>query len=82
MNVKMMSVGDYEIRDVVSGTVTGGCASGLFLKLENGEVAFARFGALESGTKVLCSILKKATDKWLLLVSIDSVIREGVAAAS
>ncbi len=66
---------DYEIRDVVMGTVTGGCSSGLFLELENGESAFAHFGALSTGTKVLCSVLKKANEKFLLLASIDSVIR-------
>ena len=66
----------YEIHDVVKGIVTGGCASGLFLKLENGESAFARFGALNTGTEVLCSILKKANERFYILASIDSVIRE------
>lgn len=66
----------YEIHDVVKGTVTGGCASGLFLKLENGESAFARFGALNTGTEVLCSVLKKANERFYILASIDSVIRE------
>ena len=76
MIVENCSVTDYEIYDAVKGTVTGGCSGGLFLKLENGESAFARFGTLNAGTEVLCSVLKKANDKCYLLASIDSVIRE------
>ena len=66
----------YEPRDVVVGTVYGGCKSGVFLRLENGEEAFAKFGILKNGTKVLCSILKKADarKKFLTLASVDSVI--------
>ena len=69
-------VSKYEPKDVVIGTVSGGCSSGLFLRLENGEEAFAKFGRLPSGTKVLCSILKKADDRrnFLMLASIDSIV--------
>ena len=81
MNVENKILEEYDIHDVVMGTVTGGCANGVFLKLENGENAYAKFGFLKSGTKVLCSILKKATEKWLTLTSIDSVVgEEGMAA--
>jgi len=66
----------YELKDVAIGTVSGGCNSGLFLKLENGEEAFAKFGRLPPGTKVLCSILKKADERkrFLMLASVDSII--------
>ena len=67
---------DYEeeginIRDGVRGTVTGGCSKGIFLALEDGQEAFAHFGGLNPGTTVLCTVLKKATEKWKVLVSID-----------
>ena len=71
---------DYNIRDGVCGVVTGGCKSGLFLELENGQEAFASFGGLYPGDKVLCTVLKKATDKWRVLVAIDSVLEEAIAA--
>lgn len=75
---------DYEeegtnIRDGVRGTVIGGCSKGIFLTLEDGQEAFARFGGLNPGTTVLCTVLKKATEKWKVLVSIDSI--ENVAIA-
>ena len=76
MNGENKIIEEYEIRDVVMGIVTGSCANGVFLQLENGESAYARFGFLQSGTKVLCSILKKATDRLRILTSIDSVIGE------
>ncbi len=76
MVTEIRNMNDYEIHDVVKGIVTGGCSNGLFLKLENGESAFAKFGALNAGTEVLCSVLKKANERFYLLASIDSVIRE------
>lgn len=71
----------FNIRDGVYGVVTGGCRSGVFLELENGQEAFASFGGLNPGTEVLCTVLKKATDKWRVLVAIDSVIKEAATAA-
>lgn len=72
---------DWNIRDSMYGVVVGGCKSGVFLKLENGEEAFASFGKLNPGTVVLCTIRKKATENWRILVSIDSVLnRAGTAA--
>ena len=68
---------EYNIGDGVYGVVTGGCWSGVFIKLENGQEAFAPFGGLDPGTKVFCTVVKKATEKkWRVLVVIDSVLRE------
>lgn len=71
---------EFHVRDGVYGVVTGGCRSGLFVELENGQEAFAPFGGLHPGTKVLCTVLKKATEKWRVLVAIDSVLTEAAAA--
>ena len=79
--MKNTTIEEYRVRDAVVGTVTGGCSSGVFVELENGESAFAHFCGLETGTKVFCSILRKATEKWLILVSIDSVMEGGFVAA-
>ena len=72
---------DFNVKDGVYGVITGGCKSGVFLKLENGQEAFATFGGLTPGTEVLCTVLKKATDKWRVLVAIDSVLKEATIAA-
>ena len=66
----------YRVHDVVTGTVLGGTSNGIYIELENGESAFAHFGRLKVGTKVFCSVLRNATEKWLTLVSIDSVMEE------
>lgn len=71
---------DFNVRDGVLAVVTGGCGTGLFLELENGQEAFSAFGSLEPGTKVLCSVLKKATEKWRVLVSIDGIYEKVLTA--
>lgn len=71
---------DYCVRDGVRAVVTGGCSKGLFLRLENGQEAFASFGGLVPGTEVLCTGLKKATERWRVLVAIDSVLERELAA--
>lgn len=71
---------EFNVRDGVCGVITGGCRNGLFVELENGQEAFALFGGLYPGTKVLCTVLKKATEKWRVLVAIDSVLAEAAAA--
>ena len=67
-----------DIRDVVYGVVIGNCSKGVFLELENGQKAFSYFCGLPCGSKVLCSVIKRATANWRVLVSIDSVISETV----
>ena len=42
--------------------------------------AFASFGGLVPGTEVLCTVLKKATERWRVLVAIDSVLERELAA--
>ena len=73
-----MRIWNYEeeginIRDGVRGTVIGGCSKGIFLSLEDGQEAFAHFGGLNPGTIVLCTVLKKATEKWKVLVSLSLI---------
>ncbi len=72
---------NFNIRDGVYGIVTGGCKSGVFLVLENGQEAFASFGGLNPGTEVMCTVMKKATDKRRVFVAIDSVMEEVTMAA-
>lgn len=67
------------VGDGVMGIVTGGNYAGLKLILENGQLAFAKFGGLEPGTMVPCTVLKKATDRWDILVGIDSYENYAVA---
>ena len=66
---------NYNVRDSLMGIVTASTTKGIFLDLENGYSAFAHFDKLPIGSSVYCTILKKATERWLTLVSIDSVIR-------
>lgn len=66
--------GTYERFEECIGEVTSRCQKGVFLLLDNGERAFAyQFGNLVAGTKVLCTILKPATDNLLTQVTVDSV---------
>lgn len=73
-----MWFGNYDenginVGDVVYGVVTGVCSAGIFLSLEDGQEAFARFGGLEYGAKVPCTVLKKASETWRrVLVGVDS----------
>ena len=67
----------YDIRDSVRGVVTGRSAKGVYLDLDNGQGAFATFGSLPCGSEVLCTVLKKPTDRWLTLVAIDAVVDDG-----
>lgn len=61
------------VGDVVYGVVTGACSAGTFFSLEDGQEAFAKFGGLEYGTKIPCTVLKKASDTWRrALVAVDS----------
>lgn len=70
-----------DVRDAVYGVVTGNCSKGVFLELKNGQQAFSYFGGLACGSKVLCSVIRRASDNWRVLVSIDSVITEAFLAA-
>ena len=71
---------DHNVRDGVCAVVTRGCRKGTFLRLENGQEAFASFGGLMPGTEVLCTILKKSSKRWKVLVAIDSVLERELAA--
>lgn len=73
-----MWFGNYDedginVGDVVYGVVTGACSAGIFFSLEDGQEAFAKFGGLEYGAKVPCTVLRKASDTWRrVLVAVDS----------
>ena len=64
--------------DSCYATVVGSSAKGLFLKLDNGEGAFAFYNYLPKGTKVLITKWKDSHDRYLTRVKIDSVIDEFV----
>lgn len=65
----------YDIFDCCYGTTTDRTRVGTYLTLDNGETAFAyKFSNLLPGTKVLCTVLKLATEEKFKLVSIDSVL--------
>lgn len=65
----------YERFDCCYGTIVDKCSKGVFLLLDNDEKAYAKdFTTNKSGTKVLCTVLKSATEKFRTLVSIDSVV--------
>ena len=64
----------YAVHDSVIGKVVYVTPKGLFLELDNGDTAYANFGPLKIGTKVYCTVRKKATgDRYYIYVTIDSV---------
>ena len=72
---------DYDIWDGCYGIIENCCRKGAYLVLDNGEPAFAyKFGNLRTGTKVLCTIRKQATEDRRMLVTIDAVCRYHTAA--
>lgn len=65
----------YEAFDACYGTVTGRSNSGAYLQMDNGQEAFSyKFANLREGTKVLCTVLRPATERKRTLVSIDSTL--------
>jgi len=69
---------NFNIGDGVTAVVTEECKSGIFLRLENGQEAFAKFGGLCPGVEVLCTVLKKATKTFRVLVAIDSIFTQSL----
>ena len=65
---------ELNIRDCVKATVSCSTSRGVYVELENGQSAYAVFDRLPAGTSVYCTVLKKATERWLTLVAIDSVM--------
>ena len=64
---------ELEIRDSVKAVVSCCTSKGVYLMLEGGQSAYATFNRLPIGTNVYCTVLKKATERWLTLVAIDAV---------
>ena len=66
---------EYEVMDGCYGKVIDRCKNGVYLSLDNGEIAYAyKFGNLRIDTRVLCTVLKLAKADKRKLVSIDSVV--------
>lgn len=69
----------YEVLDSCYGEIEGRCIKGAFLKLDNGERAFAyKYSNLRTGTKVICTVLRQAKENRLKLVSVDTVTEYAV----
>lgn len=73
---------NYEPLDGCYGQVQGTCQSGAFLRLDNGQEAFAyKFAHLYPGSLVLCTVRRLATEDRRMLVSIDAVLKHASRAA-
>ena len=72
---------DYSIRDNVTGVVTKCRAETIEILLDNGQTAYAFFGANAPGERVLCTVLKKADERRDVKVSIDSILNVAPLAA-
>lgn len=72
---------DFNVKDDVYGTVIGSCSKGIFLRMDNGQEAFAYFNILGIGTRVRCSVRRKANESRRMLVSVDSLINDPIMAA-
>ena len=67
----------YTKFDSCYGIVTDKCHNGVYLLLDNNQIAYVYgFCTLVVGTKVVCTIVKEATEKLRTLALIDSVISE------
>lgn len=64
---------ELHAHDCVYGKLIDFNKDGIYVRLENGETAFAYFSRLEYGTRVLCSVLRKARGMAYMNVSIDAV---------
>ncbi|MCC2138898.1 hypothetical protein LKD27_04135 [Faecalibacterium sp. CLA-AA-H283] len=71
---------NYDVRDGARGVVRDTCRKGLILALENGQEAFAFFSGLRPGTEVFCTVLKPSNENLRMLVSVDAVLEEELAA--
>ncbi len=66
---------EYDVLDGCYGTVMGRCGNGVYVELDNGQMAYSyKFASLRPGCQVLCTVQKLATGFRNILVSIDSVL--------
>ena len=70
-----------EKMDCLYGTVSSSCGKGLFITLDNGDSVFSYYGWLKKGTRVLCTVQKKARESLLARVSVDAVMADHISAA-
>lgn len=69
-----ITINQYEKGDCCYATVDGHNSKGAYLKLDNGQRAFAySAGGLQNGTKILCTIVKEADAERRALARLDSV---------
>lgn len=65
----------YHKYDSCYATVEDKCKAGVFITLDNQQIAFVRdFFGVKKGTKVLCTIIKESTDRLRPLATIDAVL--------
>ncbi|MBR5474471.1 MAG: hypothetical protein IKU83_03565 [Lachnospiraceae bacterium] len=65
----------YQAGDSCYGEVTSRCATGIFLRLDDGQSAFSNTMLnVDIGEKVLCTILALAKEGKRTFVSADSVV--------
>lgn len=81
VNLEETETQGYDVLDGCYGIIENCCRKGAFLALDNGELAFAyRFGNLQPGTEVLCTVRRLAYGDQRMLVTIDSVCYRPTAA--
>lgn len=69
-----ITLNEYAKGDSCYATVDGHNSKGAYLKLNNGQRAFAySAGNLKNGTKILCTIVKAADTERNALARLDSV---------
>ncbi|MBR5090106.1 MAG: hypothetical protein IK093_11830 [Ruminiclostridium sp.] len=74
------TINTYDIHDSCCAVITYIKGDTLFLRLDSGETAVAKFSRLPLGTKVICTVTRHSTEGHNTRVSIDSVIRNRLAA--
>lgn len=72
---------EYEVFDECYGVITGRCQKGAFLRLDNGQEAFAyRYANLLPGSEVICAVQRLAREGLRMLVTVSHVRRYAEAA--
>lgn len=71
----------YSVHDGCFGIVVDSISAGVFIELDNGEIAFSyQYGNLPVGSKIICTVLKDETSTRHKLVTVDTVCIYGEAA--
>lgn len=70
-----------ERMDCLYGTVSSSCRKGIFIITDDGDSVFSYYGWLKEGTRVLCTVQRKAKESLLARVSVDAVMEDHISAA-